>query len=78
MAQFVNYCPGDAPGSPAYLEYEKARDLLVRNSEYCVLMERATGVKYQFPHIGGDCLACRRLRTGFPKREADQAMERLP
>jgi hypothetical protein len=71
MPIFVNYCSGDAPGSPAYLEYEKARDLLAKNSEYCALMERATGVKYQLPHIGGECRACRRLRAGLPKREAD-------
>ncbi len=70
MAPLVEYCPGDAPGSPACLDEEQANDLLARNSEYCRLMERVSDRKYQLPHIGGECRACQRLRAGLPKQEA--------
>lgn len=66
MGRLVEYCPGDAPGSPAYLEDGEAQILLILNTEYCHLMEQATGQKYQLPHMGGECGACRRFKATSP------------
>lgn len=65
MVRLVLYCPGDAPGSPAYLKEDEARKLLEQNADYCEVMERATGKKYQLPHINGGCPVCCRVFGGF-------------
>ena len=64
----VLYCPGEAVGSPAYLKREEAEGQLKRDLEYCEIMERATGKKYQLPHINGGCKVCVRVFGGFETR----------
>lgn len=67
----VLYCPGDAPGSPAYLPRQKAEELVQKDMDYCRVMERATGVTYQLPHVNGSCKTCVKLFGGFHETRAN-------
>lgn len=58
-SSYVNYCPGDAIGSPACLHRDEAERYLEQDRQYLDLMKRVGVTVSQYPHINGYCDRCK-------------------
>lgn len=56
----VRYCPGSAPGSPAWMPRAQAEEEERLDSDFILQMCRVNAIPAPviFPHIGGTCARC--------------------